>query len=217
MWFLGAHCYMVSRTGAQKLLDMSKTFDMHVDFMMTMAMNLGVLRGFTLPTSLAGTQCNNVQSEQSIPHHTIIQENYKRYLPDLSLRACLVLLLFILLLLLFYIRSPPQCRTSSSMLFGAVSFEHGTSKDSKCNDNVSIHAQGFVQLVPVRTCDTKQLRTTTDVLRICAHRAAWKAAADGDSNRLFRIRERNTAIKYVSPHVEALLGSDEIIKRNHLV
>ena len=121
MWFLGAHCYLVSRAGAQTLLQMSETFDMHVDFMMTMAMNLGVLRGFVLPVSLAGTQCNDVQSEQSIPHHTVILENYKRYLPDVSVRVCLILLLFILLLLLFYIRSPSRCRTSSSISVGTLS------------------------------------------------------------------------------------------------
>ena len=77
-WFIGTHCYLVTRAGARRLLDLTRLLEVHADWMLSHAMNLGLVRGYSLPSSVV-SQCLG-RTEASIVH-IAWSTGYQKFLP----------------------------------------------------------------------------------------------------------------------------------------
>lgn len=80
----GAHCYAVSQPGAVRLLERSLPAELHVDFWMVVLAQMGQLRAWLAPESLA-SQCRR-EVEASIPHMQWDVMNFKLLLPDVTIQ-----------------------------------------------------------------------------------------------------------------------------------
>lgn len=90
----GSHCYLVSRTGLSRLLRVGKPFEMHMDFFLVMAAELGILRGYAVHPAPVATQCDRygrphrtpwlLMASGDIPHLSVHRTNWKLVLPPLG-------------------------------------------------------------------------------------------------------------------------------------
>lgn len=87
----GAHAYMVSRSGARRLLRHAHPLELHVDHYLAVAAVLGLVRGYAWPENLAGQCLGGVQA--AIPHWEPHRLNAKVGLPDAALGSVLLVLL----------------------------------------------------------------------------------------------------------------------------
>lgn len=55
MYFLGSHCYLVSQAGARRLLRRAYPLEMPLDWYLSVAMNLGRVRGFVVVQPIANS------------------------------------------------------------------------------------------------------------------------------------------------------------------
>lgn len=87
----GAHAYLVHPASARRLLKWSLPAEMHVDLWFATLGELGLLRVYLWPRSLA-SQCRGRQNA-SIPHFNLWFLNYKMVLPSFPLWFLFVLVL----------------------------------------------------------------------------------------------------------------------------
>jgi GR25 family glycosyltransferase involved in LPS biosynthesis len=105
----GAHCYMVSRDGAAKLLRNSSPMEMHTDYFLFISASLRTMRGFVARRHTLAHQCHLSGKRRAlfefgghIPHFQWDQINTKVILPDVTLRTLFIVLVSAVLLWLGY-------------------------------------------------------------------------------------------------------------------
>ena len=82
-WCFGAHAYLVSRRGAERLLARSLPAELHIDYFLSlMAMAPNGLAGYMVPQSLVA-QC--VADAGTIPHYDWDQVNVRMLWSDLPI------------------------------------------------------------------------------------------------------------------------------------
>lgn len=86
----GAHAYVVTAHGARRLLACAQPLELHVDHFMAVASQVGCVRGYAWPRSVASQCLGSVQSH--IKHWDPWNTNAKVMLPDASPSSWLLVL-----------------------------------------------------------------------------------------------------------------------------
>ena len=100
----GAHAYLVSQRGAERLLRLSECMEIHIDHFLLLTSVLNLIEGYVAtPNSLVrqcqadGTARHHFQLGRTIPHYNIFQKNLKSVLPDVTVghTVCVVVAVII--------------------------------------------------------------------------------------------------------------------------
>ena len=91
--FYGAHCYLMSRQGAKRLLSLAFPMQLHVDLFMYVVSQRKDVTAFMFPQSIA-FQCQK-WTERSMDHFNVFSFNYKFLLPHIPVFFVIVLVILI--------------------------------------------------------------------------------------------------------------------------
>jgi hypothetical protein len=113
MGFIGAHCYVVTRRGAETLLQHATPIQLHMDFYIACSAYLGYISCHIWPVSLASQWATGTSGAWPLFHsqparlgigHWDMVIGWKRFVPDVQqgflFRASVLLLVLLLLRIL---------------------------------------------------------------------------------------------------------------------